>query len=546
MAVASDGAHPAPIAVIGGGMAGCAACLALDRLGLAVTWIAPDAGVVEKPGESLAAAALPLLADLGVDRLLADPAHRQAHASFTSWGSAALLERHAAAQPGGPGHVLDRGRFEAGLVDAARQRTRIRMVERHLLDFHRTETGWTLVTDTGQHVDARFLIDASGRRALIGRRLGRFRRLDRLVAAYAFLQQVATDIAPTPATLLEAVDTGWWYATLLADRRMAINFYSDPDLMPRGIGSDVLAWRQLAERTSYISRWIESAGYVLVQPPRLATAGTAWLEDAAGVDWLAAGDAAASFDPLSAHGMTTALWMGIQAAEAASLAVDGDASAPQRYAARVRDGVAHFSRGRDAVYGRERRFCGRAFWQRRHGHTHERPPFPAVPSDRTVLPPPEKEKKMSKLAINGRALAVATVLGLGVMPAASAAERIAYPSPVSEGLPYSGAVRAGGMVYAGGVLGTVQGKSELVPGGIKAEARQAFAHMKNILEGAGTSMDRTVKCTVLLANIDDFPTMNEVFREVFPEAPPTRSTIIVPKIPLNAAIEVECDALAED
>ncbi len=153
---------------------------------------------------------------------------------------------------------------------------------------------------------------------------------------------------------------------------------------------------------------------------------------------------------------------------------------------------------------------------------------------------------MSKPAMNGRALAVAAVLGLGTMPAASAAERIAYPSPVSEGLPYSGAVRAGGMVYVGGVLGTVQGKSELVPGGIKAEARQAFAHMKNILEGAGTSMDRTVKCTVLLADIDDFPAMNEVFREVFPEAPPTRSTIIVPKIPLNAAIEVDCDALAED
>ncbi len=102
------------------------------------------------------------------------------------------------------------------------------------------------------------------------------------------------------------------------------------------------------------------------------------------------------------------------------------------------------------------------------------------------------------------------------------------------------------MVYVGGVLGTVQGKSELVPGGIKAEARQAFVHVKNILEGAGTSLDRTVKCVVLLSNIDDFPAMNEVFREVFPEAPPTRSTIIVPKIPMNAAFEVECNALARD
>lgn len=368
--VRSDGTHPAAIAVIGGGIAGCAACLALDKLGVAVTWIAPDVPSAEKPGESLAAAAMPLLADLGVDHLLADPAHRAAQVSFTSWGSAALLERHAAAQPGGPGHVLDRSRFEAGLVEAARQRPGIRMVDRYLRDFHRTGVGWTLVTDTGLQLGARFLIDASGRRAVIGRRLTRFRRLDRLVAAHAFLQQVAVDITPTPATLLEATDTGWWYATLLADRRLVINFYSDPDLMPRGIGSNVGTWRRLVERTSYISRWIESAGFALVQPPRLATAGTAKLEHAAGADWLAIGDAAASFDPLSAHGMTTALWMGIQAAAAASLAVDGDVSAPERYAARVRTGVEHFSRQRTAVYSRELRFRDQPFWQRRHERSH--------------------------------------------------------------------------------------------------------------------------------------------------------------------------------
>jgi 2-iminobutanoate/2-iminopropanoate deaminase len=153
---------------------------------------------------------------------------------------------------------------------------------------------------------------------------------------------------------------------------------------------------------------------------------------------------------------------------------------------------------------------------------------------------------LSKTPINDRMLSVAAALMFSAMSAASAAERTAFPSPVVEGLPYSGAVRAGDMVYVGGVLGTVQGKSELVPGGIQAEARQAFVHMKNILEGAGTSLDRVVKCMVLLSNIDDFPAMNEVFREVFPESPPTRSTIIVPKIPMNAAFEVDCNAIAED
>ncbi len=151
---------------------------------------------------------------------------------------------------------------------------------------------------------------------------------------------------------------------------------------------------------------------------------------------------------------------------------------------------------------------------------------------------------MHKLKMLGLAAAVA--LSFAAAPLAQAGERIAYPSPVVDGLPYSGAVRAGDMVYVGGVLGTVPGKSELVPGGIQAEARQAFAHVKTILEQAGTTLDQTVKCMVLVTSVDDFAPMNEVFREVFPQSPPTRSTLVVPAIPLGAAIEVDCQALAAD
>lgn len=122
-------------------------------------------------------------------------------------------------------------------------------------------------------------------------------------------------------------------------------------------------------------------------------------------------------------------------------------------------------------------------------------------------------------------------------------ERVAYPSTAVDGLPYSGAVRAGDTVFVGGVLGTVRGKGELVPGGITPETRQALSYVKEMLERAGSSMNRTYKCIVLLSNIDDFPAMNAVFREFFPKDPPTRSTIIVPEIPLGAAVEVDCDAL---
>ncbi|MEQ8348913.1 MAG: RidA family protein [Sneathiellaceae bacterium] len=156
----------------------------------------------------------------------------------------------------------------------------------------------------------------------------------------------------------------------------------------------------------------------------------------------------------------------------------------------------------------------------------------------------------SQSRISRKAVAFAAALGLSALAlatnGAAAGERIAYPSPVLDGLPYSAAVKAGDTVYVGGVLGTVRGKAELVPGGITPEARQAFAHVKEILELAGSSLQQTVKCVVLLADIDDFKPMNAVYKEYFPKDPPTRSTIVVPAIPLGAAIEVECNALAGD
>lgn len=351
--------------MVGGGIAGCAACLALAKRGVKAIWIAPEDTSASKPGESLAAAARALLDDLDLAHVLDDPAHRRSQLSFTSWGSDALLERHAAAQPGGMGHVLNRRHFEAALLAQTRLSPDIVRLDDTLREAERTATGWHLTTGGGQTIGARLVIDATGRRAMIGRREARPRRLDRLVAAVSFLRQSAPDIDPTPATLTEAVAGGWWYATLLADRRLAINFYSDPDLLPRRIGQRLDLWQHMVRDTRYIWRWLESAGYEPSEPPQLATAGTVWLETAAGSDWLAAGDAAISFDPLSAHGMTTALWTGIQAAQAAALTLDGDASALAGYAARLRAGVERFAHERRNIYSREMRFAHHPFWRRR-------------------------------------------------------------------------------------------------------------------------------------------------------------------------------------
>jgi 2-iminobutanoate/2-iminopropanoate deaminase len=103
-------------------------------------------------------------------------------------------------------------------------------------------------------------------------------------------------------------------------------------------------------------------------------------------------------------------------------------------------------------------------------------------------------------------------------------------------------VKAGELLYLSGQLGTGQGG--LVPGGIKAETQKTLENIKRVVEAAGSTMERIVKCTVFLVDIGEFGQMNEVYRTFWPKDPPARSTVAVAGLVLNARIEIECIGLA--
>lgn len=357
-------APPKRILVVGGGVAGTAACLRLAQKGHRALWVSARAAADSPPGEHLAPGARPLLAEIDALRLLDRPWHVEANTVFSAWGSARLAERSGIVHLEGPAMVLDRRRFEIDLVHLAGERgARPQTVGAGAV---RSLGGrWAVAVDERRET-ADFMIDATGRRAAaVGRLAGRF-RADRLTAAVGFYRQRAdSGVEATRATLIEAAASGWWYAALLPDRRLALNYYTDADLAPPSLPKDLAAWRALIDATDHIRRWIDEAGFVIDRPPRTHGAATAWLAPCAGEDWIAVGDAAAAFDPLSSHGLTTALWTGIAGADAALAALDGDPEPGRRYAERVALGVQDFLRSWRDVYGLERRFQDRPFWRRR-------------------------------------------------------------------------------------------------------------------------------------------------------------------------------------
>ena len=118
----------------------------------------------------------------------------------------------------------------------------------------------------------------------------------------------------------------------------------------------------------------------------------------------------------------------------------------------------------------------------------------------------------------------------------------AAPAPF-QGAPYSQAIKANGFVFVSGQLSLRPGEKDLLAGDIKAQTQQAFANLRAILEEAGSSLDRLVKTTVFLQNLDDFAGMNEVYATHVGSTPPARSTVEVAKLPSGALVEIEAIAL---
>jgi 2-iminobutanoate/2-iminopropanoate deaminase len=115
------------------------------------------------------------------------------------------------------------------------------------------------------------------------------------------------------------------------------------------------------------------------------------------------------------------------------------------------------------------------------------------------------------------------------------------PAPF-QGAPYNQAVKAAGLVFVAGQLGLRPGDKAPIEG-IAEQTEQALANVQAILAEAGSSLDRLVKTTVFLQNLDDFAAMNEVYARHVGDSPPARSTVEVAKLPSGALVEIEAIAL---
>ncbi|MEM7586877.1 MAG: FAD-dependent oxidoreductase [Acidobacteriota bacterium] len=360
------------VAILGGGPAGATTALVLARRGLEVVVLERAAVPAAKPGECLPPQLVPLLDHLRLRDHLLTEAHRPSHGNRSSWGDAAAVEEDFLFSGYGPGFHVDRQRFEHGLADSARRAGVDWRCGVRVTSGRRTARGWTLTFHEGSEpheLTADFVVDASGRQAALAHRLGHRRiRHDRLVGVTTILEGRAIDDS---FTSIEAVESGWWYTAPLNGGRLAVAYMTDSDLVNASGTKRRSGWHRQVARLALTAERIEDCvgdlGALEDAPTlRVLPAESSRMETISGDGWLAVGDAAVSYDPLSSYGVLSAMASGYYAAHAIFDHLRGRAHALLAYVHILEKNFQRYWRLLHEAYAREQRWVGAPFWRRRH------------------------------------------------------------------------------------------------------------------------------------------------------------------------------------
>jgi flavin-dependent dehydrogenase len=356
------------VVVVGGGPSGLALSLILrQHSSLSVVVVEKTTCATQRVGETLSPGIHTLLQHLGVWDSFKSSGHLTSFGTAASWGVANLVTRDFISTPHGNGWHLDRQRFDETLVRHSEEAGVLILRDAVARCYPQAKGGWNVEVKSSKgfwRIVASFLVDATGITATVARCVGARRQvMDRMVGVSATIQ--LPEQAPRDTfTLVEAFESGWWYSARLSSSRAIIVLMTDSDLVrAHGWAEREGFWAVL--RNSPHS-WNRLKTGRATGPPRVNPAFSAYLNPVYGRDWIAVGDAAASYDPLSSSGIARALDSGIRGARALHrylLHQVDEFAAHNQY---IQKSYAEYLKQRHRYYAMECRWPSSRFWTRRH------------------------------------------------------------------------------------------------------------------------------------------------------------------------------------
>jgi len=358
------------ICVVGAGPAGSALTYTLASFGRRVLWISRDEHNPIILGESLAPAALAVLGGMGVHEDMLRGGHLRSYGNESAWGTDDIRFTDFIVNPYGDGWHIDRNQFDLRLRSRAGSSEAVMMRCGSICGIERTGSRVRIkLKNAGQswNCESKFIADCTGRESWVARCLGIRRKIeDRLVAfALAFARIPPEKPEERRLTsLVEASREGWWYTACIPNSLRVVVYYTDADLQSCKVGRTLEGFLSLLGETRHLRQ--RCAGWTPTIPrPWVRCANSAHLERITGDLWVAVGDAALSFDPLSSQGILRALQGGVTAAYAIESELRGDGSRLRMYEQALTRANSEYMAQRRAYYTREERWPDSQFWQRR-------------------------------------------------------------------------------------------------------------------------------------------------------------------------------------
>lgn len=301
-----------------------------------------------KVGESLPPDARKLLNQLGIWQEFQEGPHLPCFGNISYWGSERANIHDYMQHPHGHGWHLDRRAFE-GLLE--KRAIELGCEIRHEISLQSVrEIKGSWVVDLGKQTEEfDFVIDASGRQSSFAKTQGVQRVSEESqVALVAFLE--ADEALTSGMNLVESGPNGWWYSASIPERRLSTVFMCHSNQKPLEHWCEPEGWMELVDETAHTGKRIKEGGFRLAGRPRLVRADSGILEKMNGSSWLAVGDAAMSYDPIAAHGITMAMVSARDAASAIIAKVEGDSKAMNRYDSKLRESYGEYLKRRKVLY----------------------------------------------------------------------------------------------------------------------------------------------------------------------------------------------------
>ena len=356
------------IVIIGGGIAGCIAAISLiDSYQVTLVDKLPEP--TERIGESLAPASQRILKQLDVLEDLENQVgtlFRKSVGMQSYWGSNQVHLVDDLRNPDGFVKNLDRQAFETYLRKTAEARGVHCLWGSKLHSSSYENSRWQLqlrANDTSlsiSTISASFVIDASGRQSHFAKSLGIKRQVeDQLVACWVTLPNSRTNTMST----ISASKNGWWYSAVIPNDKRVVAFHTDADLVPKNELKTTASFLELAKENPVILSLLSEHENAIVFKGTVAANSTK-LEQVSGQQWVAIGDAALSFDPLSSQGMYNAMASAMQLQ--ALLLQYGFTETLQKIHTEQTEHIwQHYLKHKSIFYQSETRWKTAAFWERR-------------------------------------------------------------------------------------------------------------------------------------------------------------------------------------